>query len=374
MAKEERAGSVGRLLRHVRLARARVNGRESLRVAIVVGSLHRGGGCRLLAALANGLSRLGRNVCVVIPQGKPIDYPLERAVTVKEVPLLSPAYMPDADVAIANFYTTVIPAYARYGPRVLRLSLGFEPLWTPPWEEALETYRLPIPTLAISTWLAQLIRGTTGIAPAGIIHPGTDLGVFRPDPGRSFPSSQAVPSVFYLDRALSQGYEFKGGSDFWQAMAILRRWRPDVEVRVAASDGVIEDASGPYTMVKADADDELAQAYRRADVYVSSSWFEGLGLSVLEAMACATPVVSTDSGGVKDLIEDGVSGLLVPARSPRTLALAIHTVLSDPATARRLGEAGRRVAVCRPWARMAGEVDAWLDVVARREASAPSSF
>jgi len=77
------------------------------------------------------------------------------------------------------------------------------------------------------------------------------------------------------------------------------------------------------------------------DVAVLSSDYEGSPLSVMEYMAAGKPVVSTRVGGVPELVEDGVHGLLVEPRDPGALAAAIGRLLHDPGEARRLGEQGR---------------------------------
>jgi glycosyltransferase involved in cell wall biosynthesis len=77
------------------------------------------------------------------------------------------------------------------------------------------------------------------------------------------------------------------------------------------------------------------------DVAVLSSDYEGSPLSVMEYMAAGKPVVSTRVGGVPELVEHGVHGLLVEPRDPAALAAAIGRLLRDPADARRLGEQGR---------------------------------
>jgi glycosyltransferase involved in cell wall biosynthesis len=77
------------------------------------------------------------------------------------------------------------------------------------------------------------------------------------------------------------------------------------------------------------------------DVAVLSSDYEGSPLSVMEYMAAGKPVVSTRVGGVPELVQDGVHGLLVEPRDPDALARAIRRLLLDPAEATRLGEHGR---------------------------------
>jgi glycosyltransferase involved in cell wall biosynthesis len=77
------------------------------------------------------------------------------------------------------------------------------------------------------------------------------------------------------------------------------------------------------------------------DVAVICSDFEGCPLSVVEYMAAARPVVATRVGGLPLLVEEDVSGLLVPPRDPQALASATASLLRDPAKRVRMGEAGR---------------------------------
>lgn len=76
------------------------------------------------------------------------------------------------------------------------------------------------------------------------------------------------------------------------------------------------------------------------DVFVMSSVTEGLGTSLLDAMACARPIVATHAGGIPEIVEDGVNGLLVPPRDAHALAAAIVRALRDQPLRERLGKAG----------------------------------
>ena len=85
---------------------------------------------------------------------------------------------------------------------------------------------------------------------------------------------------------------------------------------------------------------ELPLDYRAADVCVQASREEGLGFSVLEAMACGRPVVATAVGGLKEIVEDGVTGWTSPPGDPAALARALREALDRPEDARRRAAAG----------------------------------
>jgi glycosyltransferase involved in cell wall biosynthesis len=76
------------------------------------------------------------------------------------------------------------------------------------------------------------------------------------------------------------------------------------------------------------------------DLFVMSSVTEGLGTSLLDAMAAGRPIVATTAGGIPEIVADGVNGLLVPPRDAHALADAIVRALKDADLRRRLGEAG----------------------------------
>lgn len=80
--------------------------------------------------------------------------------------------------------------------------------------------------------------------------------------------------------------------------------------------------------------------HKAFDVFVMSSVTEGLGTSLLDAMACGKPVVATAVGGIPEVVVDGQTGLLVPPRDHRATAAAIVRLLSDRALRERMGAAG----------------------------------
>jgi len=88
--------------------------------------------------------------------------------------------------------------------------------------------------------------------------------------------------------------------------------------------------------------EDVWKIMRAFDVFVLPSQYEGLPFALLEAMALALPVVVTDVVGTRDVIDNQVSGLVVPANAPEAMARAILSLLLDPQQAHRLAMAGRQ--------------------------------
>ena len=87
--------------------------------------------------------------------------------------------------------------------------------------------------------------------------------------------------------------------------------------------------------------EDLSRLYREASLFVLSSIEEGLGIVILEAMACGIPVIATRCGGPDTVIIDGKTGYLIPVGDVNALAKAMMRLLTDPELSRRMGEAGR---------------------------------
>lgn len=120
--------------------------------------------------------------------------------------------------------------------------------------------------------------------------------------------------------------------------------------------------------------ERLAELYRTSDVYVLPAVYddrgdtEGLGVTTIEAFANLVPVVASAVGGILDVVEDRVTGLLVPEKDPPALAEAILEMLDDPELAQRLALAARDRAKQRfDWGRITQEtVAVWEEAIRNR--------
>jgi glycosyltransferase involved in cell wall biosynthesis len=105
---------------------------------------------------------------------------------------------------------------------------------------------------------------------------------------------------------------------------------------------------------------DLPLYYALGHVYAHTSSYEGMPRVLFEASAAGLPLVGMDAVGVRDVIEDGVNGCLVPGGDAAAMAACLVGLLADPDTARRLGAAAREQALTRFHA--VGTLERWLDV------------
>ena len=192
-------------------------------------------------------------------------------------------------------------------------------------------------------------------APAEAVHivfNGTDLRRFSPDPGGTKPVDPRFgPRMIFACRQL---FPRKGIRFLIEAVAQLTARFPDVHL-VLAGDGFerpelirLAERLGiadKVTFLGWVPNAALPPYYRAAAVSVIPSLEEGFGIPAAEAMGCEVPVVATDAGGLPEVVEHGVTGLVVPRGDSTALAGAIGSLLDDPALRRRMGQAGRERAL-----------------------------
>ncbi len=325
-----------------------------MKIVFPVLSLEMGGGARFISHLANALADRGHDVEVVMPEKGLQVWPLRTKLTrVKE---LTPSSIPSADFILPNFYPTVRPAWESQKGRVVRLSLGYEPLWVPDSEIAKQTYLIGAPVMSISQWHRQLILQETGLE-STVISAGVDTSIFHPYPKQS--EQTGCKNIFYIMRDPNSGYTWKGGTDFLKAVTRLKA-QVNFELTVSIPESALFTSPVPCRIRTSTTDQELAQIYAEADLFVFTSYFEAFGLPPLEAMACGTAVVTTDCGGNRDYVKSGENCLLVPPSDIEQLSAAIYHVLTQDAERQRLASAGHLFAQAWSWQRTADQVEAFL--------------
>lgn len=325
-----------------------------MKIVFPVLSLEMGGGARFIYHLANALADKGHDIEIVMPEKGLQVWPLRTKL--RRVKELTPSSIPSADFILPNFYLTVNPALESQKGRVVRLSLGYEPLWVPEPEKAKQTYQRDIPLMTISQWQSQLLLQETGLQ-STVISGGVDTSTFRPYPKPSVQTG--CKNIFYIMRDPTSGYTWKGGLDFLKAVTHLKE-QVNFELTVSIPESAQFTSPVPYRVKTSITDQELAKLYAEADLFVYTSYFEAFGLPPLEAMACGTAVVTTDCGGNRDYVRNGENCLLVPPSDIDQLSSAIYHLLTNDTERHRLAASGHNFAQSWSWQRTADQVEAFL--------------
>jgi glycosyltransferase involved in cell wall biosynthesis len=203
----------------------------------------------------------------------------------------------------------------------------------------------------------SLMRDAVGFgldpAKARVIRPSVDADAFRPAPGAPGRERHILQVVSVGWLRWEKGHEYA-------LQAIHALVQGGVPVRFEILGGVPEESRGRvgererilhtvadlglegHVRLHGEATPaEVGRHVAAAGVFLHSSVAEGIPNVLLEAMACAVPVVTTNCGGVGEAVTDGVEGLVVAPRDPAGLAGALERLWQDPPLARAMGEAGR---------------------------------
>lgn len=278
------------------------------------------------------------------------------------------------------------PRLAARGTPYLAAAHGFE-YWLSviPGAHAMMRYatsraaRVPV---MCSAFIARTVRtAVPKRVPVSVLYPGADLTTFRPDLEtadlRVRHGLEDRPLVVCVSRLVAR----KGQDVLILGMEDVRRRVPDAALMIVGG--------GPYEPKLRElarsaprgsvffsgqvSEENLPRYYAMGDVFampcrtrLGGLEVEGWGNVFIEAAACARPVIVGDSGGAREALVDGETGLLVNGADPGSVALAVADLLGDPDRARAMGAAGReRVERAHTWPRIAERLALWLKAAAR---------
>jgi glycosyltransferase involved in cell wall biosynthesis len=206
--------------------------------------------------------------------------------------------------------------------------------------------------VVLSEHLRDVVRQYDGRHPVHIIPVyGVDLERFSGELVAGVRARRGLPAAGAIIFSSSRVAPEKDVLTLIDAFAILVREGRDVHL-LNRSGGFREfleyaqRAGVGHRVIATDAVDprgELPLDYAAADVCVQASRAEGLGFSVLEALACGTPVVASAVGGLVETVADGITGWTVPPGDAAALAAALRDALDHPDEARRRAAAGREM-------------------------------
>src|SRR5262249_38672722 len=195
---------------------------------------------------------------------------------------------------------------------------------------------------------AMVIADGVPASHAVTIHEGIDLARAAAAPPADLHAELWLPHHAPIVGNVAALVPHKGHRHLIDAAAIVVRRLPDArfgmggegELRAQLERQIKEHRLEKHVFLVGFRPDVLS-VHKAFDVFVMSSVTEGLGTSLLDAMACGKPIVATTAGGMPEVVADGLNGLLVPPRDHAAMAAAIVRLLTSEALRREMGAEGQ---------------------------------
>jgi phosphatidylinositol alpha-1,6-mannosyltransferase len=279
------------------------------------------------------------------------------------------------------------PGVARAGTPYLVAAHGFD-YWLSlvpgahAWMRRVTSSAARVPVMC-SEFIARVVRTAVPAGvPVSVLYPGADIQAFRPD----LPTQDILERHGVTDRPLivcvSRLVPRKGQDVLIASMVEIRRRVPQATLLVVG-DGPFRErlevlaASAPGGSVVFTgqvSEQDLPRYYRAGHVFAMPCRSRAAGLEVegwgnvfIEAAACGRPVVVGDSGGARESLVDGETGILVNGSRRAEVADAVACLLEDPTRAEAMGAAGRaRVERDHTWPGIAERLASWLRIAVER--------
>lgn len=342
-----------------------------MRISFLSPHISIAGGTRAILKYSDLLAARGHNVEITLPARNMIRRTVKRwkarllreprwqptRARLRFVPSLAPQHLRPADVTIATAWRT---AYAlqqadeHVGGKAYLIQ-HYESLYHGPAAEVDPTYQFGLRNIVISHWLHDLLDEKFGV-PSDVLVTPVDHDVF-------FPRPVERPSVFRVCM-LYHDQDWKDVDTGLDAIRQVRATGRPVQL-------VLFGATAPERMQSlADevhyrkSQDDLARVYSSCDVYLCSSWYEGLGMPAMEAMACGCALVTTDTGGGLSYAEHDRTALVAEQRNPGALAEHLIALFDDRDRLQALQDAGRRRILSFQWPAAADRLVAILEQAA----------
>jgi glycosyltransferase involved in cell wall biosynthesis len=346
-----------------------------MKIAFVVSYLESTGGHRAVLEIGTRLVRRGHDVTLVYPErsilsrrnevlrrlgpdallgplyrrnGDALDW-FDFPGRILRVPDLDPRYAPEADVVVATAWQTAerVARFPSSAGRQVYFIQHYE-TWSGSSARVDATWQRPFIRIASSAWLAELAREKFGIGDVNVIPYGVDHATFWPEPVERADGRVRVGFLYHVE-------PWKGVAE---SLAAIEAARVDTSIEIIAF-GVFSGADLPDDVEYhlRPTRDELRRLYSSLDVFLCGSWTETGPMTVPEAMACGTCVVSTAVGNVPLWTRNGEGALLARPRDAADLAAQTRRAVSDPVERRRRADRGRELIAPFTWDRAAEAFD-----------------
>lgn len=317
------------------------------------------GGVKALIEYANRLQNMGHLVRILVPEKTPKWYRLKQLKTrQKGLKILSPetvdwvnnslpievfsetnsSHIPDADIIVASAWETaeLATGFPPSKGKPVYFVQHYESLWSRDKSRAAKTYDLPMQILTISTWLKNILKEKHDQTSELLVTP-VDHDIFFCDT-KTWNSPRRVCMLHH-------DYDWKGYTEGIESIQKVRAQGKNVELVVFGektnnSDSLFKSAGFSFEYHYRPSPELLREIYSSCDIYLCPSWYEGLGMPAMEAMACKSALVTTDTGGCRDYAIDGETALISPAHDAEGLTMNLIRLLDNDSLLKSISKNG----------------------------------
>ncbi|MBQ8306760.1 MAG: glycosyltransferase family 4 protein [Blautia sp.] len=254
------------------------------------------------------------------------------------VPKINSKYIREADHTIATMWATAfdVSRLSEKCGKKWYFVQGFEI-----WDNkvlCLESYRLPLNKIVISTWINNQLKENLGIGPFPVVYNGLDTELFKPhvDAPRNISSSEESKTILMMNH----DNPVKGVNDGLMVFEKVKQQYPSARFIMF---GLRDNGNLPeYIEYYQDPSKEiLVELYQQSDIFLFPSHSDGWGLTPIEAMACGCAVVGTNTGFVLDLGEHGENMMVCESDDIDAMYNNVKVLLDDPNLLSHLKKQGR---------------------------------
>lgn len=322
-----------------------------MNITIIMANTSMSGGVRVCAIYAKKMIERGHHVNVIAPQKKLLTFKQQLKRLIKgdswitadeqlqnhfDLLDVKVTYLdsnrpvtgfdvPDADVVIATWWETaewVAQFPACKGAKVYFIQ-GYEVFPWLPIERVKQTYQLPLYKITIANWLLDIMQNTYQDPRVSLVPNSVDLDVFFAISRKK----QIRPTLGFLYSHV----EIKGIDTTLAVIEQVKKRLPDLRVVCFGNSKPLQNTLLPdyFEFEYRPRQSRLREIYEQCDVWLCCSRSEGFGLTILEAMACRCPAVSTKCGGPEDIVKQGENGFLCEIDDINDLTDAVARVLNS---------------------------------------------
>jgi len=325
--------------------------KERLHIVYVMTWVGICGGSKIILQHCNQLVERGHRATIVCHFPKPGWFPLDARVAFVHAPMgeVLCEYIPRCDVIVATYWKEIYECVEQKMAPVVYFEQGDTHLFD---QEAIDAYTMehirkqigiaPF-VYTVSTFASEKLKENFNVD-AHVIPNAIDKTVFFPSPDAREPD---ITGKTIISTIGSEHIGFKCITNIIVAIAILRKMGHDIELI-----WISPDAPSKLTMVPVKinpSQKEIGDYMRQSDIYVCASLYESFCLPVLEAMTCGAAVVTTDNGGIRDFVKDGVNGLVIDKNSIADIVKKIALLINDTTLRQCMAAAATETAQTFDW-------------------------